>query len=221
LACYGLAVLAKEMAVTLPLLVVLADWLFPEPGKRKAAAPRARGRGRWRWGAAAAFALVLLGYLAFRMPRAGNVEPGRQDLFTRPGVVVPWQEVYESPKVRLLTMTRIMGENLGRLLWPQPLQGDYSPRPARSWREPGPVLAALAWLALAALAWSLRRRLPMAAFGLLWMPVTLLPVSGLWLLHNLQADRYLYIPSAGAAERPAGDWPPPGWPRPSRSPSRS
>ncbi|MCX5795887.1 MAG: tetratricopeptide repeat protein [Elusimicrobia bacterium] len=217
LACYGLAVLAKEMAVTLPLLVVLGDWLFPESRTPKAEPPRAARRLPWR--AAAAFALVLLCYLWFRMPRAGNVVLGHQDFFSsvrdtlsgaaaktpegptpaHPAIVVPWQQVYESPKARLLTMARIMGEDLSLLLWPHPLQGDYSPRPAVSWREPGPMLAVLAWLGVLVLAWALRRRLPMAAFGLLWLPVTLLPVSGLWLLHNLQADRYLYVPSAGIA----------------------
>jgi tetratricopeptide (TPR) repeat protein len=31
------------------------------------------------------------------------------------------------------------------------------------------------------------------------MPITLVPVSGLWLLLNPQAERYLYVPSAGLA----------------------
>ena len=46
-------------------------------------------------------------------------------------------------------------------------------------------------------AWALRRRLPLASYGLLWAPICLLPVSGIVTLLNLQAERYLYVPSAG------------------------
>lgn len=213
-ASFGLALLAKEMAAVLPLLMLLCDRLFPGP------APRRRP-GRRPWRVYAVLAAVLLCYLWFRMPRSGYNVLGHQDLFSslrdkagvprlrseRPGpaafshkpIAVPWQAVYESPKVRLLTMAGIMGDYLRLLLWPHPLQGDYSPRPVRGWLAPGPILSALAWLGLLALAWSLRRRSPLAAFGLFWTPIALLPVSGLWLLLNPQAERYLYVPSTGIA----------------------
>jgi tetratricopeptide (TPR) repeat protein len=50
---------------------------------------------------------------------------------------------------------------------------------------------------LLAAAWKLRRSRPLISFGLFWIPVTLLPFSGIVALKNLQAERYLYAPSAG------------------------
>ncbi|MBI5239751.1 MAG: tetratricopeptide repeat protein [Elusimicrobia bacterium] len=208
-ASFILALLAKEMAAVLPFLVLLCDRLFPE-------APRRAARAR-AWRVYAVLAAALLAYLCFRMPRSGYTVLGHQDLFSslrdRAGmaagpqtpafshkpIAVPWQAVYESPKVRFLSMAGIAGDYLRLLLWPHPLQGDYAPRPVRDWLSVKPILSVLAWLTLLALAWTLRRRSPLAAFGLFWTPIALLPVSGLWLLLNPQAERYLYVPSAGIA----------------------
>ncbi len=204
---FGLALLSKEMAATLPFLMLLCDRFFPERPPRRAGRP---------WLLYAALAAVLFSYLWFRMPRSGYTVLGHQDLFsslrdkaglgaapaagdanTFAPIAVPWQAVYESPKARLLSMAAVSGDYLRLLLWPHPLQGDYSPRPVRDWLSAKPLLSVLAWLGLLALAWALRRRSPLAAFGLFWTPIALMPVSGLWLLLNPQAERYLYVPSAG------------------------
>ncbi|MDD5627560.1 MAG: tetratricopeptide repeat protein, partial [Elusimicrobia bacterium] len=217
LLCFAAAVLSKEMAVSLPALVILADALLPraadEPGPE--AAP-----GRL-WAGYGLFALVLVLFIAFRTPRSGYVlepQPGHGRAgpevswlkaprapewgFMAPAKdpppdFMPWGRIYREPAARLLTMSRIFGSYLRLLFWPTALQGDYAPPVVESWADAKVLASWLAWLALLAAAWILRRRHPALSFGLLWVPVTLLPVSGIIPLLNLQADRYLYIPSAG------------------------
>ncbi|MCX5795454.1 MAG: tetratricopeptide repeat protein [Elusimicrobia bacterium] len=218
LAAFALALLSKEMAVTLPILAVLSDALFPLRSAPAAARRPLAGRAALL---ACYLALVPL-YLVFRAPRSGYVSAGHQDVFSAwrqrvnlpfskplaeaapaaPGPQAkfedpPWQRVYDDGRVRFLTMSRVFGSYLRLLSWPWPLQGDYAPQVLDTWGQPALLASWAAWLLLLAAAWALRRRLPLAAFGLSWTAVGLLPVSGLVLLRNLQAERYLYVPSAG------------------------
>ena len=214
LACFALALLSKEMAVSLPLLIVATDALFP-------VARLARSR---RWGIFSLYVGLIGLYLMFHAPRSGYVMPGHQDVFSEwrgrvevpfsrtltapvtagPGRdsivredVRPWRRVYEEPKTRFLTMSRVFGSYLRLLAWPHPLQNDYAPEVIASARHRGVWLSWAAWLSLLAAAWALRRRIPLAAYGLLWTMAALLPVSGIVTLLNLQAERYLYVASAG------------------------
>ncbi|MDE2490206.1 MAG: hypothetical protein KGM24_05125, partial [Elusimicrobia bacterium] len=207
----ALALLSKETAVVLPLLLLLSDALFPPP----AAPARAR-----RWGSFAVCSALVLGYLVFRAPRSGYVTAGHSDFFSEVRETVPlpgsraqqgfvrppelprpqdppWSRVYRDPAARFLTMSRVFASYLRLLVWPHPLQGDYAPRVVDSWTDPGALAGWLGWLAVLAAAWLLRRRAPLASFGLGWAAITLLPVSNLIAIYNLQADRYLYAPSAG------------------------
>ncbi len=203
LAFAAAALLSKEMAVVLPALALLGHRLAPVDGERRRRAARA--------GIAVGVALVAA-YLAFRMPRSGYVMRSSEDLFSsirdrslfsaapRTAATVfddpPWAAIYTDARARVFTMSAVLGRELRRLAWPSGLQGDYAPRVARSpWRAD--VLGGWAtWALLLAAAWALRRR-PLASYGLLWAATALLPVSGLIALYNPEADRYLYVPSAG------------------------
>lgn len=212
-----LALLSKETAVVLPPLLLLTEILFPATGAWRAAG----ARRRTLWAGAAACAVLVGGYLLFRAPRSGYVMRHSRDFFSelrlsaefpfsrpledparsgRPEVLddPPWQRVYVDAGARARTMSRVFGSYLRRFVWPHPLQGDYAPVVVESWLHPGVLAAEFGWLLLFAGAWALRRRLPLASYGALWTAVTLLPVSGIVLMMNLEADRYLYIPSAGA-----------------------
>jgi len=204
--CYLLAMLSKEMAVTLPLLILAADRLFPVE------APRLAGR-RGGVRLAAVMIVLLMGFLVFRTPRSGYRIDGHLDAFSRlhhslvsppaagmkPGVdKPPWNAVYEEPLVRAFTMAGVFRSYLRLLYWPFRLQGDYSPPVLRTPADIR-VLGGLLGLALTLVgAWRLRKRRPLIAFGLFWSVATLIPVSGMVSLFNLQAERYLFIPSAGA-----------------------
>lgn len=209
----SLALLSKETAVMLPLILPVTDLLFPT-------GPRTIAKRRSLWAGTAACAALVVLYLVFRAPRTGYVMPHHRDLFSEVHHAVklpfskpllgaeretprekmedpPWRRVYSDPGARIRTMSRIFGSYLRRLVWPHPLQGIYSPLVIESWLHPGVLTAGLGWLALLAGAWTLRRRLPLASYGVYWMLVTLLPVSCIVTLLNLESDRYLYIPSAG------------------------
>lgn len=217
LGAFAAALLAKEMAVVLPLLLAAGDALV--------FSRRAPGLARRRAAAYVAFAAVLGAYLIFRAPRSGYVWAEHSDVFSQwrdknPGLFAavslpspdfasassapkaepaPWIRDYLARvDVRVWTSSRILGDYLRLLFWPRPLQGDYAPRPVYDWREAGVLLAWALWLLVAAAAWGLRRRRPDLSFALFWLGATLLPVSGLVGLKNPQAERYLYIPSAGA-----------------------
>ena len=210
-----LALLSKETAVVLPLLWALA----PAPASSR---PAPRG-GRLVAIAAVACAALAAAYLVWRVPRSGYEMPGSRDAFSevrsrislpfstpKPGspppesvrrsliAERPWAEVYANPGARARTMSRVFGSYLRRLILPTTLQGDYATRIENSWVAPRVWLAWIAWGALLAAAFARRDREPAAAYGVFWMSAALLPVSGAIALLNLEADRYLYAPSAGA-----------------------
>ena len=219
LALLAAALLSKEMAVTAPLLALALEATHPVES----------WRGARRWAVAGLAVALVFAYLGFRGPRSGYGLGGDGDSLTRlmgshpelfqpfseqpvpsapvgvgPGrvarAVAPWLELYHSSVlVRARTAAQLFVDEARLLLWPARLQGIYDPRPALSWLDPR-VLAGLALAgAHAAAAWALRRRAPLAAFGLGWILISLLPVSGLVELPNLLAERYLVVPSAGLA----------------------
>ncbi len=184
-AAMALAVLSKENAAVAPALVVWG-WLAgvaPRPTRGRAAAFAAS----WIAGAAAYAALrwsVLHEYAGFTA--AAPVFLG------------------ESAAVRVRTAVAALGDVTRLLLLPLHLSADYSPderTAVRSVLDPrfllGAACAAL-WVALIVLAW--RRRRPVAAFGLGWIGIALVPVSNLLFpIGVLIAERLLYLPSAGLA----------------------
>lgn len=219
LALLALALLSKEMAVVTPALALAADFFFPARG----------WRGRPRWLTLAAMLALVVAYLGFRGPRSGyalggrgdaltrllesrpelfepfSAEPlpsdGRAKLSARPSLESPpWlEDYYARPAARLRGSLQLLLEDARLLLWPARLSGIYDPRPAEGWLD-ARVLGGLALAALAAWgAWALRRRAPLAAFGLAWTLICLAPVSGVVELRNLVAERYLLVPSAGLA----------------------
>jgi tetratricopeptide (TPR) repeat protein len=103
---------------------------------------------------------------------------------------------------RALTLLQIVPQWTRLLIWPVRLQADYAPQElvassAFGLRESlglGIVAAALtgAWLA--------RRRAPAITLGVLWLAITLFPVSNLLTPTGfLLAERTLFLPSVGFA----------------------
>jgi 4-amino-4-deoxy-L-arabinose transferase-like glycosyltransferase len=219
LALLAAALLSKEMAVVAPALALAVDFYFPARG----------WRGRPRWLMLSAMLALVVAYLGFRGPRSGYALGGRGDALTRllesrPELFEPFSaeplptdagslkparpslqsppwldEYYARPAARLRGSLQVLLEDARLLFWPARLSGIYDPRPAEGWLD-ARVLGGLAAAALAAWgAWALRRRAPLAAFGLAWTLICLAPVSGAVELRNLVAERYLVVPSAGLA----------------------
>lgn len=102
---------------------------------------------------------------------------------------------------RLETMLVVVPEWLRLHLWPATLQADYSPRvidQATSW-------GGAQWLGLAIvimillLAFRLRSRAPVIAFGVAWVAIGLFPVSNVLIPTGItMAERTLFLSSIGA-----------------------
>jgi tetratricopeptide (TPR) repeat protein len=203
LACFGLALLSKESAITLLLVLPVMDALVPARGvDGEPARPRARILADYLPLAGVAFA-----YLAVRWAVLGGIAIDE-------GVIAP----LDNPLVPVTTLP--LGERLGatrwqaimtalavvveyaRLLaWPVRLSPDYSYNqlPLVTSAFDPRFIAGVALVAACicgiALLW---RRSPLAAFGLAILALTYSIVSNFAItIGTICAERLLYLPSAG------------------------
>lgn len=205
--CYALALGSKEIAVTLPgMLVVLG--IMGAGDARSAPAPRRsdlvatalrRGR-RIIVEDAPLFALltaVLAGYLVARLVVLGSLA----------GEIPAPELVGVMGVARIYTGISLWPDYLRLLFFPLDLAADYAPGvrfPAHVF-DAQVALGALTIVCLGGLAvWSARRR-PMVAVGIAWFALAILPVSHLILrAGTLLAERTLYLPSIGLSFAVAG-----------------
>jgi len=176
-----LAVLSKENGILLLwLLPVMEVTLF-----------------RGRWAGARNRAIVCLGWLGLLLPLMAIAAV---TLFL-PEII---QDRYEgrefSLQERLLTQLRLLWQYLSWLVFPNinsmGFQHDDIPLSV-AWLSPvTTLLSALAWLALLALSWLLRERLPLLGFAVLFYLVGHALESSVWPLEMVYEHRN-YLPSVG------------------------
>jgi len=191
LSAFFLALFAKEMAMTLPLIVLLYDDLY-----RGKMAPGARHVGFLAvlafYGVIRFFVLALPDGMQGRFLADGGVAHAASML----GVIAAYVRWLIAP----LDLHYIMPEDISHVSL-----GLADIRVLTSFF----VLAGLL-----ALAFGLRRSCRDISFGLFWFFVALIPVMNIVPLKNFMALRYLYIPSFGfclvAAGTLARAWPPAG-----------
>lgn len=178
---YVLALLSKEVAVVLPVLLLLYDVAIRGEPTRRA---------EWRRAALryAPYALVLIAYVGLR--RAA-LAAGREP-------TLPWADSV----TRVLTTVKMAAWYAWPGLLPYPTILDYDvpldhvPPRAVWWV----VFVALAVLMILTI--GLLRRAPAAGFGAAWFWIALGPMVGGSLLpvqRPLMADRFLYLPAVGLA----------------------
>ncbi len=181
----ALALLAKPMAVTFPLVVLLLD-LGPLRRLRTAPGPRLGALLREKL---PLFALAGLGAVAtlWAQARAGATS----SLGGLP------------PELRVLNALASLAAYLRQTLVPRGLSVFYphaqhlSDEPLRALSLPA-LAGALLLAGLLTLAWRLRRAAPVVTAGIGIFLVTLLPVIGLVQVGiQAHADRYTYLPSLG------------------------
>jgi hypothetical protein len=187
---YAVACFSKETGFLLPALLIAAELTVVgaqlEPPRRTLAA-RARELGLL-CGACAAISVV---YLLVRRSVLG----GFGDL---PSIVLSRL----SPEQRLLTMLGVVPEWARLLLWPAQLSADYTPPRIPVILSPGAlvlpgIIIVLGVVLLAVAGWRTRRRGP--TFGLLWLAITIIPVSNVFIPSGvILAERTLFLPSVGA-----------------------
>ena len=170
---YALALLAKEPAVGLLLLVGLESVL---PGETAA-------RGRRPWAELALLAGLTLAYFLYRLAVLGTL--------AHPFPTAPaWPQALASVPVALLFYLR-------DLLLPFDLFLLHPARPVSSVVAPAALAALTGVLALLALAWLSVRRRPELARPLLFFACWLAPSLSLWAINPewMVMDRYLLLPS--------------------------
>ena len=183
LAAWIVALGAKEMAATVPLLLLMTDALLASPSRWWRP-----GRLATRYGL---YAAVAVAYVALRLSVLGQLGPGPQG---------PGELFHGAPlSVRGATMLKVAAGYVGRLIFPVNMNHDWSIYPVRGLTDGYMPLLALALLVtLLGLAWAVRRTAPPVSWGILWAGLALLPVSNLLPMGWSVSERILYFSSLGA-----------------------
>ena len=187
LAAFALALLAKEQAIVLPLILVACDATLAIPGRR-----RTGGRGYAAFFKVAGCYLILRLLLVGRMTQRGGWGGGV-------GEHLAFQLIGFATYLRLLVLP--FGLRLDYVFYPPFGKG-------AGWFI---LSAAAGALYLVLLLRALRRRSPYA-LGLSWIPIALLPVLNILPIKAVANERFLYLPAMGLsfliawllAQRPGG-----------------
>jgi Tfp pilus assembly protein PilF len=200
-----LALLSKEQAMTLPALATVYEHFY-RADRCETSFSQKLSRYGVLW-------LVGVAYVMFRIHFLGALAP-RENLS------------HLTPQGIVLSAIALVGQYVGKLLWPVRLCAFYVFHASRSLFDLRVVAGLLVLLAFAALflaCWRSRERnVRFASFGIVWYFATLGPVlNAHWLVLTVFSERYLYLPSVGvgwlvglgasklwsrAAARPAQRW---------------
>ena len=176
LACLLLGFGGKETIVTLPLAILLFDFLFIAKGSFKAICTR------WRFYlifviAAALSSYYLLAKQVVRLQATG------QTLL---------------PRYYFLTQQRVIARYLRLVVLPAGLNLDYDFTGSTSLISPGVLPAMLLILSLIFIGWKCRRASPVIAFSIFWFFIALSPTSSIIPIPDVIFEHRLYLPLAGA-----------------------
>jgi Tfp pilus assembly protein PilF len=174
---FVLALLSKEQAITLPALLTVYEHFFRDD--RELTSSRVKiSRYLPLWALAALYATIRLFYLG-----------GMAAVRTRPGL---------TSKEIILSAINLVGQYLGKLIWPAHLSAFYVFYKSSHWTDPGVLYGLGGLLVCSAVFLWLWKHARVAAFSLLWMGATLAPVlNARWMPASVFAERYLYLPSVG------------------------
>lgn len=171
----ALSLLSKEMAIVLPLLLIVYDVSVNRP--------REKERWRGRLLAVVPFLALSIAYVILRHLVLGETRQAEY-----------WSE---SVWPTLLTMTEAFAYYVRLMFVPRPLLVEYVVSLARSPLQATAVVSILALFAIGAICVLSYRRTPLLFFGIAWFFVSLLPVSNIVPLQAVINERFLYLPSIG------------------------
>ncbi len=177
IAVYLLGLGGKETAITLPLVLVLYDWLFMSNGQVKPIL------SRWRFYSPFVAGGLIAGiYIAMPLFRStvGAVEGNLSYL--------PYA----------LTQTRVVVRYIGLLLLPLNQNLDYDVRPSTTFLDPWVLLSTAVILAVMYYGWHVRKRQPIVTFSIFWFFITLSPTSSFIPILDVMFEHRLYLPMVGA-----------------------
>ena len=182
---YVLGLLSKEHAIVLPLLLAAAELTVTrQPGWRPRP-PRLR-----------VFALILVAVSVGYLFVLGRIHKDIAGFIPYPAFAYLHMSALDRAGTMLLLMPRI-----ARLLvFPTHLNGDYSPTdvPLANGLDAAQLPGLFVCAGVVLLAIALRKRSPIASFGLCWLIIAFLPVSNLLVPTGFViAERTLFFPSVG------------------------
>jgi hypothetical protein len=179
LALFVLAILSKPSAVVAPVMAVVLAWFLDRRSFRAIISY-----------AAPMFLLAAACAMWSRVVQE-QFAPTDTPLWTRPLIALDAIAFY-----------------LWKLVWPTNLAIIYGRTPRAVTQSGVLYYTWVAPLVVGVLAWSLRRKIPWLAAGLVLFVIGLLPVLGLarfmFQIHSTVADHYLYLPMLGVALGVAG-----------------
>lgn len=183
---WGCGVFAKQVAVMLPLILASYEFLLVPVEKRLLCR-----RCSWLLGVVGLVIPAVVGWLAFF---------GGRDLFFR-AIAINIKKYNVFGEVGVVdyyaTVLAYLGRMVVRLFWPLDLAAEYTYPVAGLGADPWAMVGVCASvIAVVGLLLFWNRR-PSIAFCLLWTLIFWLPVSNLWPLVYMAADRYWYLPMAG------------------------
>lgn len=183
-ASFSLAVLSKETALMLPVILAAYDIAF-QP------ASFASGRGRMKAGHYVRryipYLLIGLVYLALRVHALGGLAPQR----SHPDL---------SASQYIINVFPLFGQYIEKIFFPFNLNAFHVFHPIGSLFETKGIVSLVVVVVFFALAGVVRKKNRTAFFGIFWIVVPLLPVLYIpGVGDNTFAERYLYLPSFGFA----------------------
>lgn len=179
-ACFALALLGKESAVTFPVVLLLWDLIVRKrpPGSNDSILRRRLPVWLPFWGV-----LILAAWAGWSNPRYAYL--ARHSLELRPFAD------------NLLAQINVVAYALSLCAWPSRLTFDHDFPPYHSilaWPTPASLALLIGLLGIALL--SVKRN-PLVSVGLLWFFVTLSPTNSVIPRFDLLSERNLYLPSIG------------------------
>jgi protein O-mannosyl-transferase len=172
--CYFLGLFSKEMAITLPILIVLYDVVFK-------GYPYMKSKCLYYLGYFFVATFYILNRFFFLHNPLESQIPYPQGSFF----------------VNFLTMSHVLAGYMKLLFLPFNLNVDYVVPFSTSLAKVSSWLTVLLFIAVATISYRLRFQYRHMYFFVLWFFITLIPVMNIVPLGNIMAERYLYIPGAG------------------------
>lgn len=176
-AVFLLALLSKEQAMTLPVMVTLFEYFYRDDRSTTTAREKLSRIGPV-WAVAALYLWV-----------RGLILGGIASVVMRPNL--SWHDT-------LLSSVSLIGEYIGKLIWPAHFAAYYVFHPSRRFTDV-PVLLGFAGIILCAVLFVLLwKRVHLLSFAFLLIFLPLGPIlNARWMPASVFGERYLYLPSVG------------------------